>query len=178
MNFTTFILDYPNALACICLAIVIWLYFRNNPMRHGWWFLIRRFTNWFPLGMTYSFLYMGRYNLNVSKNALGDLMSKEDLGRIFAAGTVTYAVSFLVNGPLVDKIGGKKGILIAALGASFANVLLGILTYLIVMGRLHMSYVAVFSFLYSVNMYFQSYGAVSIIKVKSDRKSTRLNSSH
>jgi len=167
MNFTTFILDYPNAIAGICLAVVIWLYFRNNPLRHGRWFLIRRFINWFPLGMTYAFLYMGRYNLNVSKNALGDLMSKEDLGRIFAAGTVTYAVSFLVNGPLVDKIGGKKGILIAALGASFANVLLGILTYLIVMGKLHMSYVAIFSFLYSVNMYFQSYGAVSIIKVKS-----------
>jgi OPA family glycerol-3-phosphate transporter-like MFS transporter len=167
MNFITFILNYPNALAGLCLAVVIWLYFRNNPLRHSWWFLIRRFINWFPLGMTYAFLYMGRYNLNVSKNALGDLMSKEDLGRIFAAGTVTYAVSFLVNGPLVDKIGGKKGILIAALGASFANVLLGILTYLVVMGRLHMSYVAVFSCLYSVNMYFQSYGAVSIIKVKS-----------
>ena len=166
MNFITFILNYPNALAGICLAIVIGLYFRNNPLRHGWWFLIRRFINWFPLGMTYAFLYMGRYNLNVSKNALGDLMSKEDLGRIFAAGTVTYAVSFLINGPLVDKIGGKRGILIAALGASFANVLLGILTYLIVLGKLHMSYVALFSLLYSVNMYFQSYGAVSIIKVK------------
>ena len=89
---------------------------------------MRRFINWFPLGMTYAFLYMGRYNLNVSKNALGDLMSKEDLGLIFAAGTVTYAVSFLVNGPLVDKIGGKRGIIIAALGASVANVLLGVLT--------------------------------------------------
>jgi OPA family glycerol-3-phosphate transporter-like MFS transporter len=52
-------------------------------------------------------------------------MSKEDLGLIFAAGTVTYALSFLVNGPLVDKIGGKRGIIIAALGASVANVLLG-----------------------------------------------------
>ena len=96
----------------ICLAVIIGLYFRNNPMGHSRWFMMRRFINWFPLGMTYAFLYMGRYNLNVSKNALGDLMSKEDLGLIFAAGTVTYALSFLVNGPLVDKIGGKKGILI------------------------------------------------------------------
>jgi OPA family glycerol-3-phosphate transporter-like MFS transporter len=148
------------------LAVIVALYFYNNPMRHNRWFMIRRFINWFPLGMTYAFLYMGRYNLNVSKNALGNLMSKEDLGLIFAAGTVTYALSFLINGPLVDKIGGKRGIIIAALGASAANVLLGVLTWLLLMGRLKINMVAAFSFLYSVNMYFQSYGAVSIIKVK------------
>jgi len=149
-----------------CLAAIVVLYFYNNPLGHSRWFMVRRFINWFPLGMTYSFLYMGRYNLNVSKNALGDMMSKEDLGLIFAAGTVTYALSLLINGPLVDKIGGKRGILIAALGSSVANVLLGVLTYLMVMGRLHCNHVAAFSFFYSLNMYFQSYGAVSIIKVK------------
>ena len=146
--------------------MVIFLYFRNNPLRHSRWFMIRRFINWFPLGMTYSFLYMGRYNLNVSKNALGTLMTKEEFGTIFAVGTVVYAFSLLVNGPLVDKIGGKKGILIAAMGASVANVLLGVLTYLTVLGRLHMNMVVAYSTLYAVNMYFQSYGAVSIIKVK------------
>ena len=151
----------------IFLAAIIVAYFCNNPLGHGRWFLIRRFINWFPLGMTYAFLYMGRYNLNVSKNALGTLMSKEDFGLIFAAGTVTYAVSFLINGPLIDKkIGGKNGILIAALGSSFANILLGVLTWLITARGLKINVVAAFSFLYSVNMYFQSYGAVSIIKVK------------
>src|SRR5208283_650125 len=150
----------------LCLAIAVGLYFYNNPLHHSRWFMVRRFINWFPLGMTYSFLYMGRYNLNVSKNALGNLMSKEDLGLIFAAGTVTYALSFLINGPLVDKIGGKRGIIIAALGASVANVLLGVLTWLLVMGKLKVNMVVAFSFLYSMNMYFQSYGAVSIIKIK------------
>ena len=51
----------------ICLAVIIGLYFHNNPMGHSRWFMVRRFINWFPLGMTYAFLYMGRYNLNVSK---------------------------------------------------------------------------------------------------------------
>ncbi len=150
----------------LCLAGIIFLYFYNNPLKHGRWFMIRRFINWFPLGMTYAFLYMGRYNLNVSKNALGNLMSKEDFGLIFAAGTITYALSFLINGPLVDKIGGKAGIIISAVGSSFANILLGILTYLVVIGQLHMKMVVAFSILYSLNMYFQSYGAMSIIKVK------------
>src|SRR3954466_14081101 len=152
----------------LCLAIVIGIYFYNNPLKHGPWFLSRRFINWFPLGMTYAFLYMGRYNLTVAKNALGSLMSNEEFGLIFAAGTVTYALSFLVNGPLVDRIGGKKGILIAAIGAAAANIGLGVITWLVLTGRLHIRLVGIFSVVYALNMYFQSYGAVSIIKVKAN----------
>jgi len=150
----------------LCLAIIIAIYFYNNPLHHSSWYMVRRFINWFPLGMTYAFLYMGRYNLTVSKNALGDLMSTEDFGVIFAAGTMVYGFSFLVNGPLVDKIGGKKGILIAAIGASVANILMGVLTYLVLTNQLKVRLVTAFSLLYALNMYFQSYGAVSIIKVK------------
>src|SRR4051794_18573514 len=156
----------PLILVAAVLLVIVSLYFTNNPLKHSRWFLLRRFINWFPLGMTYAFLYMGRYNLNVSKNALGTLMSNQEFGIIFAIGTWIYALSFLVNGPLVDKIGGKKGILIAALGASFANIVLGVLTYLVVTNQLKMKLVVVFSIVYAVNMYFQSYGAVSIIKVK------------
>jgi OPA family glycerol-3-phosphate transporter-like MFS transporter len=152
----------------LCLAATVGLYFYNNPLRHGRWFMLRRFINWFPLGMTYAFLYMGRYNLNVAKNALGGMMTKEDFGIIFAAGTWTYALSFLVNGPLIDrKLGGKRGIIIAAIGASIANAVLGLLTYLTLTHRLKANMVLAFSAVYAVNMYFQSYGAVSIIKVKS-----------
>src|SRR5436309_5381060 len=150
----------------ICLALVVGIYFYNNPLKHGPWFLSRRFINWFPLGMTYAFLYMGRYNLTVAKNALGSLMSNKDFGLIFAAGTITYAFSFLINGPLVDKIGGKKGILIAALGAAAANVALGVITWLVLTSRIHVRLLRSFSVTYGLNMYFQSYGAVWIIKVK------------
>ncbi len=152
----------------ICLVLVVGIYFYNNPLKHGPWFLSRRFINWFPLGMTYAFLYMGRYNLTVAKNSLGALMSNEDFGLIFAAGTITYAFSFLVNGPLVDKIGGKRGILIAAIGASIANVALGVITWMVLTNRLQIKLLGIFSVVYAVNMYFQSYGAVSIIKVKAN----------
>ncbi len=150
----------------LCLAAVITLYFKNNPLGHSRKFMFRRFVNWFPLGMTYAFLYMGRYNLNVSKNALGDMMTKEQFGLIFAAGTITYGLSFLLNGPIVDKIGGKKGIIIAALGSALMNLMMGGATYLYMMGRLKTNMVVAFSILFSLNMFFQSYGAVSIIKVK------------
>ncbi|HXS68466.1 MAG TPA: MFS transporter [Candidatus Polarisedimenticolia bacterium] len=156
----------PPIIVGICLAIVIALYFYNNPLKHGGWFMMRRFINWLPLGMTYAFLCMGRYNIIVAKGALAK-MSTSDLGIIFGVGTVTYFLSFFINGPLIDKkLGGKRGIIIAALGASLANVALGVLTYLIVVKHLKINLAAAFSVLYAINMYFQSYGAMSIIKVK------------
>ncbi|HNT28796.1 MAG TPA: hypothetical protein PKH10_11545, partial [bacterium] len=92
---------------------------------HSTAFRRRRFLNWFPLGLAYALLYMGRYNLTVSKNALGDLMTKADFGDIFGIGAVVYAFSFLINGPLVDRIGGKRGMLVGVAGAAFANLLMG-----------------------------------------------------
>lgn len=150
----------------ICLLSVVLIYFFNNPLNHSKQFMWRRFLNWFPLGMSYAFLYMARYNLNVSKNALGDLMSKEQFGLIFAIGTIVYGFSFLINGPLVDRFGGKKGILVATLGSALMNLLMGGVTFLFLMGKLRTDLVVAFSVLYSLNMFFQSYGAVSIIKVK------------
>jgi len=157
---------YPVTIA-FCLVAVVIAYFFNNPLKHGRWFMLRRFINWFPLGMTYAFLCMGRYNLIVAKSALGTLMSKADLGIIFGVGTCVYAFSFLVNGPLIDKkLGGKRGMIISAVGASLANVALGVLTWLIVAKNLRVNLVASFSALYAINMYFQSFGSMSIIKVK------------
>jgi OPA family glycerol-3-phosphate transporter-like MFS transporter len=88
-------------------------------------------------------------------------------GWIFGIGAVVYAVSFLVNGPLVDRIGGKRGILIAAFGAGSANLAMGFYLWR-VMGMDDPATAPlrlVFSLLYGLNMYFQSYGAVSIVKV-------------
>ena len=142
----------------------------SNPLEkplHSGAFRVRRFINWFPMGLTYAFLYMARYNLTVSKTALGEMMSKSDFGIIFAAGTFTYAFAFLINGPLTDKIGGKKAILIGALGSAIANTLMGIIIYGILILNWTLNLTIVFSILYACNMYFQSYGAVAIVKVNS-----------
>jgi len=149
------------------MIFVIVLYFRNNPLHHSGPFMWRRFVNWFPLGLTYAFLYMARYNMNVMKNAMGDAMTKADFGIIVGIGTAVYGMSFLINGPMVDRIGGKKGMVICSLGAAVCNIALGIATYAYLKGGVHFNLVVVFSILYAINMFFQSYGAVSIIKVKS-----------
>ena len=140
---------------------------RDLPFQHSQAYRLRRILNWFPMGLTYAFLYMARYNLTVSKNALGDLMTKEDFGIIFAVGTVTYAISFLINGPLTDRIGGKKAILISALGAAMMNIFMGVMVHhmLTAANPAAFNLRLVFSLLYAGNMYFQSYGAVAIVKV-------------
>ncbi|OGC96571.1 MAG: hypothetical protein A2W25_00905 [candidate division Zixibacteria bacterium RBG_16_53_22] len=150
----------------IVLAYVLKDIYRKHPyVSHSVGFKARRALNWVPLGLTYAFLYMARYNLTVSKNALGDLMTKEDFGTIFFFGTITYAVSFLINGPLTDKFGGKKAILAGAIGAAAANILMGFATYGILMKKFALPLTLTYSILYSINMYFQSFGAVAIVKV-------------
>jgi MFS transporter, OPA family, glycerol-3-phosphate transporter len=142
-----------------------------SPIEHPFEFRLRRFYNWFPMGLTYAFLYMGRYNLTVAQTSLGktQLMTKEDFGLIFAAGTVVYAFAFLFNGPLVDRIGGRKGILLAAFGAAAANLGMGFYLRSVLSGGAagggESSIALMFSVLYAANMYFQSFGAVSIVKV-------------
>lgn len=155
--------------AAVVGTMLLYSIMSGNPAGHDRAFRIRRLMNWLPLGLVYSFLYMGRYNLTVSKNALGSMMSKEQFGIIFAAGTITYAFSFLINGPITDRIGGKKAILIGAFGSMVMNGVLGLVTYFILTRPdLDLNLTLLFSIVYSMNMYFQSYGAVSIVKVNSN----------
>jgi OPA family glycerol-3-phosphate transporter-like MFS transporter len=125
----------------------------------------RRFANWFPLGLTYATLYMGRYNFNVVKGDMGRMfhLDKAQMGLIATAGFWTYALSVIVNGPLADRVGGRRAILIGAFGASALNLVIGLLflngwTTRVLVGM---------SLLYAVNMYFQSFGALSVVKVNS-----------
>ncbi len=150
----------------LILLGAVWLVLSRLPkvdLGHSEAFKKRRLWNWLPLGLTYAFLYMGRYNLTVSKNAFGDLMTNADFGTIFGIGTIVYGIGGIVNGPVTDKIGGRTAILIAALGAALANFGMGMVTYFGWTSNL----VVTFSILYSVNMFFQSFGAISIVKVNS-----------
>ncbi len=125
----------------------------------------RRVQNWLPVGLTYAFLYMARYNLNAT---IGPVFDKAQFSDIYAAGTLVYGVSFVINGPLTDRFGGRATILAAALGAALSNVAMGAMVTGVAPARDgHPELVTLFSVLYAANMYFQSFGAVSIVKVNS-----------
>jgi len=147
----------------ILLAVIALVIARlpRIELGHSDAFRRRRVSNWVPVGLLYAFLYMGRYNLTVSKDAFGGLMTNEDFGIIFGIGTAVYGAAFVINGPLTDRIGGKRALLMGGLGATLANVALGALASL----RVTENLVVIFSAIYGVNMYFQSFGAVAIVKI-------------
>lgn len=167
-------------MAILILLIVVAIVLSRLPsveIQHSKEFRRRRILNWLPLGLTYAFLYMGRYNLKISKFAFeemrnatgGALMGNEDFGIIFTVGVWVYGSSFLLNGPLTDRFGGKFAILLGAGGACVANVLMGLASYsLLYQGPMHefigTNFTVLFSILYGLNMYFQSFGAVAIVK--------------
>src|SRR6185295_14463098 len=77
-------------------------------------FIERRRLNWVFLGLMYGFFYMSRYNFSAISVAIGDLFgwNNKQFGGISAAGKITYALAVLFNGPIADRIGGKRAILI------------------------------------------------------------------
>ena len=130
------------------------------PLGHSIAFRRRRLLNWLPLGLTYSFLYMGRYNI---KQFQGFGLDEAGYGTVFGVGSAVYGLAFLLNGPLTDRWGGRATILISAAGSGLANVLMG---YMAMTGdTFGLPTVTAFSIAFALNMYFQSFGAVSIVKV-------------
>jgi MFS transporter, OPA family, glycerol-3-phosphate transporter len=157
-----------NLLPIVGLLAVIAVVVSRLPkidLGHSPAFLRRRVQNWLPVGLTYAFLYMGRYNINSA-------IDKETFSVVYALGTFIYGISFIINGPITDKIGGRKTIIISAAGVLVSNLLMGLLFWSMgqkgkVTSAVDTSFFIAIGILYAMNMYFQSFGAVAIVKVNS-----------
>ena len=147
-------------------------------------FRLRRFQNWFFLGLMYCFFYMSRYNFSAVQAAVAEAFgwSHSNYGSVISAGLLTYGCAVFLNGPLADRIGGKRAILIGAAGAAFFNLLFGLCHLLLLKpavmvneqvvmpaelayGMSTSTVLAMFAVLWACNHYFQSFGALSIVKI-------------
>jgi len=168
----------PILILLAAVTVVIARLPKVKGLEYSQAFRVRRVLNWVPLGLTYAFLYMGRYNLKVSQSAFGvirdsagePMMTNTGFATIFMVGTMVYGFSFVINGPLTDRFGGKPAILIAAIGAALMNLLMGLGTWSMLnqgpaAAFMADNFLVVFSVLYALNMYSQSFGAVAIVKV-------------
>ncbi len=117
----------------------------------------RRAWNWVVLGLSYAMLYFGRYNLNAAKDV--GALDAVAYGDVFGVGAAVYGLSFFLNGPLADRLGGRVTILMSTAGSAACN--LGLAAAL----ADGTADVRIWTVLYAANMYFQSFGAVSIVKV-------------
>jgi OPA family glycerol-3-phosphate transporter-like MFS transporter len=148
----------------------------------------RRALNWILAGSMYAFFYMARYNFTAITGHLSAVFgwSNTDVGYFESAGPLVYGISVFMNGPLADRIGGRRAILIGAAGSAFFNLLFGFGYLLIATPAVwegadkakHVVTPALLNYgigpsaalgilvaIWAVNFYFQSFGALSIVKI-------------
>ena len=111
-------------------------------------------------------MYMARYNFAFAQPADPEKygFSKEQFGTIISAASLIYGLSAIFNGPIADRLGGRRAMLIGATGALVFNFAFGLAAYLgfLGTGTLLLAYLAT---TWSLNKYFQSYSALALIKV-------------
>lgn len=139
---------------------------KSIRLNHSNEFKKRRTLNWLTLGITYSAMYMGRYNLSFANKALSQAFGwdKTQIGAIITAGLSIYGFSAIFNGPIADKIGGRRAMLIGATGTVIFNFLFGLGAYFGFLGK-GTYLLTYFASIWALNSYFQSFSALALIKV-------------
>ncbi len=126
----------------------------------------RRRANWIVLGTTYATMYMARYNFPMANKSLSNTygFDTKQVGTIITAASLLYGISALFNGPIGDKIGGRKAMLIGSIGAIFFNLAFGLGAYIHMFDSKAVLLIY-FATIWSCNSYFQSFSALALIKV-------------
>src|SRR5262249_4709359 len=128
--------------------------------------------------------YMSRYNLSAVQQALKEAFgwSHTQYSNIAGTGVLIYGFSVFLNGPLADKIGGKRAILIGSPGAALFKLLFrfhplylflnakmaggSVVTPAVLAHNMTAtSIISTMAVLWGCNHYFQSFGALSIVKI-------------
>jgi len=154
------------------------------PLVHDPRFRARRVQNWLVLGLLYSLFYMSRYNFAAIMGKVAHFLglTNVETGTFETVMPLVYGLSVVLNGPIADRIGGKKAFLFGALGVMYANLLFGLLLTTVSapavwedktliskaqvsFGLQHSTLMRLLVVLWGINGYFQSFGALSIVKV-------------
>lgn len=148
----------------------------------------RRVVNWMSLGILYAFFYTTRYNYTAAAPALANVLGwkNTDLGIFETVMPLVYGLSVVFNGPLADRVGGKKAFLWGSVGVIVMNVLFGLASLAVVspavwkgtgmaseiitpavlkFGLSGDTILTLMAIVWGFNGFFQSFGALSIVKV-------------
>jgi OPA family glycerol-3-phosphate transporter-like MFS transporter len=149
----------------------------------------RRAVNWLSLGTLYAFFYATRYNFAAAAPRLAVPLGwkNADLGVFETMMPLVYGLAVVLNGPLADRAGGKRAFLFGAAGVTVMNVLFGLASLAVVspavwaggpgaadrvvapavlrFGLSGGTLLTLMAVVWGLNGYFQSFGALSIVKV-------------
>lgn len=133
----------------------------NEPHKLPPGFRQRRGLNWAVVGLTYTSFYLCRYNFSYANKAIKDEFgfTNQDMSAILFWNFIAYGCGQIINGLLTDRIGGKRAMMIGAAGTVTVNLLFGAASF---WGML-----SLFSLLWGLNGYLQSFGSPGFIKINS-----------
>ncbi|HEY1683760.1 MAG TPA: MFS transporter [Tepidisphaeraceae bacterium] len=122
-------------------------------------FRARRGLNWAFLGFLYTSYYLCRYNFPIANGAIAKEFHFSDtqMGLIISMQSLAYACGQWINGLICDRIGGKRSMIIGAIGTLIVNVAFGFASFV---GQL-----SLFTLLWAMNGYLQSFGAPGMVKI-------------
>jgi OPA family glycerol-3-phosphate transporter-like MFS transporter len=132
----------------------------NGTIRHLGAIELKRLSRWrvstfWVMLLGYVGYYLCRGNLSAALPLLSETFgyTRSELGAIGGWATLAYAIGKFINGPLGDKIGGRKIFLIGMVGSIFANIMFAMST-----GLMN------FTLIWCVNRFFLSMGWGGIAK--------------
>jgi OPA family glycerol-3-phosphate transporter-like MFS transporter len=122
-------------------------------------FRMRRGLNWFALGLCYASYYMCRYNFRfATPGMMKDYgFTTGQISDMLAIWSLAYGTGQLINGLLSDRIGGKRSMLIGAVGTIAVNLVFGFNSFA--------GTFTTFSLIWLMNGYLQAFGAPGMIKI-------------
>ncbi len=129
------------------------------PKKYPRGFRARRGLNWGILGLTYASYYVCRYNFRFATPGLIEEygFSNGQITDMLSAWSIAYGTGQLVNGLLTDRIGGKKAMLIGALGTIAINLTFGFASFV--------GTFSTFALIWLLNGWLQSFGAPGMVKI-------------
>ena len=130
---------------------------RRPPLPPG--YRARRGLNWGVVGLMYTSYYLCRYNFSLANKAISDEFgfSKAQIGTIISSALLAYACGQVINGLLVDKLGGKRAMLLGAAGTITMNLIFGVASFWGMLG--------LFIVIRSIDGYMQSFGGSGFVKI-------------
>ncbi|MBI3852445.1 MAG: MFS transporter [Verrucomicrobia bacterium] len=122
-------------------------------------FRARRGLNWGFIGLLYTSFYMCRYNFSIANKSISEEFgfSRAQMGTIITTALLAYACGQIINGLLADKMGGKRAMLIGAIGTIAMNILFGAASFWGLLG--------LFVVIRGIDGYLQSFGAPGMVKI-------------
>ncbi len=127
-------------------------------------FRLRRFRNWFFLGLLYAGYYLCRYNLSTVTPEIAKEfgLNNQQTGWMSTGRDFGYMIGTFINGLFADALGGKLAMSIGAIATIFFNLSFG---YFSTWGLDIAVLVAGFAIIRTLDGYGQAFGSPGMVKI-------------